>query len=166
MSQSRANIRTVNGARRNPLLHSRYIRIQNRAAAVLDACEEFGEGYTIDLVAHLHKLSISQIEIDLYGQPDVIERRFGFKSSIKLERALKQCQKELKKGENPALIAVANHVPFVVLRSLQNNENIKDVATKFLEEMKRKKNSSDKENGSEKPGKAIEVKYILCITDY
>ena len=116
MSRSRPNIRTVNGAGRNPLLNSRYIRVQNRAAAVLDACEEFGEGYTIDLVAHLHRISVSQIETDLYGEPNVIERRFGFKSTIKLERALNQCQKELKKGENSALIAVANHVPFVVLR--------------------------------------------------
>ena len=165
MSRSQPNIPTVNGARRNPLLTSRYIRVQNRAAAVLDACEEFGEGYTIDLVAHLHRISVGQIETDLYGEPNVIERRFGFKSTIKLERALKQCQKELKKGESPALIAVANNGPFVVLRSLQNNGNIKEVASTFLNEMKRKKNLSENENSVEKPSKTIEVKDIFHVTD-
>ena len=90
MSRSRPNIRTVYGAGRNPLLNLRYIRVQNRAAAVLDACEEFGEGYTIDLVAHLHRISVSQIETHLYGEPNVIERRFVFKSTIKLERVEKE----------------------------------------------------------------------------
>ena len=47
-----SNIRTVNGARRNPHLDPRYVRVQNRAAAVLDAWNEYGEAYTIDIIAH------------------------------------------------------------------------------------------------------------------
>lgn len=152
---SRPNIRTTNGARRNPHLDTRYIRDQNRAAAVLDAWEEYGEGLSIDVIAHLHRISISQIEKDLHGELADIERRFEFKSTIRLERALKKCQKELKKGVEPALIAVANHVPFALLKSLQSNGNTKELANTFLNDMKRKKLTSEKENSVNRPGASI-----------
>lgn len=34
------------------LIHVIYVRVQNRAAAVLDAWNEYGEAYTIDVIAH------------------------------------------------------------------------------------------------------------------
>jgi hypothetical protein len=154
----RPNIRTVNGARKNPQLDPRYSRVQNRAAAVLDAWDEHGEVHAVDLIAHLHRIPISQIEKDLYGEPTDIQRRFGFKSTIRLERALKKCEKELKKGAQPALIAVANHVPYTLLRFLQDNGNIKELASTFLNDMKRKMLTSEKENSAHRPNEPIEVK--------
>jgi hypothetical protein len=163
---NRTNIRTVNGARRNPLLDPRYIRVQNRAAAVLDAWVEHGEVHAVDLIAHLHRIPISQIEKDLYSEPADIKQRFGFQSTIKLERALKQCRKELNKGENPALIAVANHVPFTLLRSLENNGNIKEMASTFLNDMKQKLLIAEKENSVHCLGESIEVIDIFYIPDF
>ena len=59
------NIRTVNGARHNGQVDFRYQRVQNRATAVLDACEEFGESLDIDIVARLHRLDVNQIRKDI-----------------------------------------------------------------------------------------------------
>ena len=162
---SRRRIRTTNGARKNPHLDAKYIRIQNRAAAIIDAWEEYGEALPIDTIAHLHRLSTGQIEQDLFGEPADIERRFGFKSTVKLERALKECQKELKKGVEPALVAVANHVPFALLRSLQNNGNIKELAKTFLGDMKQKRLTFDKENSFNRRNASIEVRATLYIND-
>ena len=44
------NIRTGNGAKHNGQVDFRYQRVQNRATAVSDACEEFGESLDIDIV--------------------------------------------------------------------------------------------------------------------
>ena len=136
---NRLNIRTVNGARHNGLLEPRYIKIQNRAAAVLDALDEDDE--SLELIAHLHRLSIEQIKKDLYGEPSEIKKRFGIRSSNKLERTLKTCLKEIKKGVHNALVAVAYHVPYTLLCSVENNNNnIKEAATKFLLDIRKKPN--------------------------
>lgn len=50
-----------------------------------------------------------------------------------MERALKRYQKELKEGEEPALIAIANHVPFILLKSLSKNGTIKELDNTFFE---------------------------------
>ena len=124
--------------------------------------------HAIELIAHLHRLPISQIEKDLNGEPADIQRRFGFRSTIKLERALKQCRKELNKGENPALVAVANHVPYSLLRSLENNADIKEIATRFLNAMKQKLLIAGKENSEHRLGEGefIEVIDIFYIGDF
>ena len=82
------NIRTVNGARRNGHLHHRYRRIQNRAAAVLDASNEYGKTIQIDGITHMHRNSINQINKDMFGEPFDIKNKFGLKSTAKLERCL------------------------------------------------------------------------------
>lgn len=161
----RLNIRTVNGARSNPHLDSRYVRAQNRAAAVLDAWNEFGEALPIDLVAHLHRIGTDQIEKDLHGQPADIQRRFGFRSTVKLERVLQKCQKELSNGEDAALVAVANHVPFMLLRSLHNNGNVKEVARMFLNDMNKRLLMTEKENNVHLLDKSIGVTDIFNVTD-
>ena len=38
---SRVNIRTINGIKHNPTLHSKFLRAQNRAAVVFDAWDIF-----------------------------------------------------------------------------------------------------------------------------
>lgn len=73
---TRINIRTVNGEN-SPGLNSRYARVQNRAAAVIDFSKECGIGLPIDLVAHLHRISVKQIEADFYGNLLEIKRRYG-----------------------------------------------------------------------------------------
>ena len=96
----RVNIRTVNGAKHNGHLDPRYSRVQNRAAAVLDAWDEFGESMPLDVVAHMHRISSEQIKKDLFGEPSDIKKRFGIRSSAKLEYTLKKCLKELNRGIN------------------------------------------------------------------
>jgi hypothetical protein len=55
---SRINICTINGAKHNDHLDFRYQRVQNRASALLDAWSEYGESMTIDLLTHLHHISV------------------------------------------------------------------------------------------------------------
>lgn len=94
----RVNIRTINAAKHNGYLPRRYQRVQNRASVVLDAYEEFGiKSFTIDVVAHMHRLSVQQIEKDLYGDLKDLQKRFGTKSLIKLQRTVEKCIKEIKK---------------------------------------------------------------------
>lgn len=144
---SRRNIRTVNGAKHNPHVDHRYARVQNRAAAVIDASEEFGIGFPIDLVAHLHKISEKQLKQDIYGDPIDIQKQYGKKSTLKLERVLQQCLEEIDGGENCALVAVANRIPFVLLRSLEKTRQVHETAKKFLKEMREKLlNDNEKEN--------------------
>lgn len=157
---SRLNIRNVTGAKHSGHLERRYTRIQNRAAAVLDACNDFGEGLTIDVVAHMHRISINQIEKDLFGEPSDIKRRFGIKSTAKLERTLKQCLKELNKGVNEGLVAVAYHVPFMLLRSLQENLNVKEVAAAFLNDIENKLDVVDREKTAKRIDDSIKVSYL------
>ncbi|CAF3233970.1 unnamed protein product [Rotaria socialis] len=118
---NRFNIRTVNGSRHNGLLEHRYIKIQNRAAAALGALDEDGE--SLELIAHLHRLSIEQIKKDLYGEPSDIKNGFDIRSSNKLEETLKTCLKEINKRVNNALVAVVYHVPYTLLCSVENNNN-------------------------------------------
>ena len=82
-----------------------------------------------------------------------------------MERALKRYQKELKEGEESALIAIANHVPFILLKSLSKNGTIKELANTFLNDMKQKKVTSEKENNINRQERSIEVKSIFHITD-
>lgn len=133
------NIRTINGSRHNGHLEHRYIKIQNRASALLDASDEDDE--YLELIAHLHRLSIEQIKRDLYGELSEIKKRFGIRSSNKLEETLKTCLKEISKGVNIALVAVAYHVPYKLLCSVENNNNnVKEAATKFLIDIRKKRN--------------------------
>ncbi|CAF0872979.1 unnamed protein product [Rotaria sordida] len=134
----RLNIRTINGSIHNGHLEHRYRKIQNRAAAAIDAFNEDGE--SLELVAHLHRISIDQIQKDLYGEPSEIKKRFGIQSTVKLEKTLKTCLKEINKGVNKALVAVAYHVPYTLICSLENNNNIREAATKFLIDIRKKLN--------------------------
>ena len=160
----RPNIRMVTGTRQY-YFDQRYVRIQNRAAAVLDACDDLGMSHSIELVAHLHHLQISQIEKDLHGEPADVKRRFGFRSTVKLEQALKRCRKELKNGENQALVAVANHIPFNLLRSLEDNGDIKKIASTFLKDMREKLLISEKENSERRQDKSNKVIGVFHMTD-
>jgi hypothetical protein len=128
----RINIRTLNGNKHNPLLPPKFQRIQNRASAVWDAWEEHGSGISLEMVAHLHKISLEQIHVDTYGNPVDIDKRFGIEDSAKLECALKICLKEIQSGIDSPLVAVANHVPFCLIRQLEDVGNIKIVANDFL----------------------------------
>jgi hypothetical protein len=139
------NIRTHNGAKHNPHLSSHHRRVQNRAAAVLDAWDEFGESNPIDVVAHMHRLSVIRIKKDLYGDPANIKKIFGTKSSSKLEHALKKCIKEMDEGVNSALVAVAHNIPFMLIRKIQNNQNVKQVATQFLRDIINRSNENEQE---------------------
>lgn len=129
---SRINVRTINGAKHNGHLDSHHRRVQNRAAAVLDAWDEYGESLTTDVIAHLHRITVEQIKKDLYGDPTEIKKRFGSRSSIKLENVLKKCIKEIDEGVNPALTAVAHNIPFKLIRDIQNNPDIEQVLKEFF----------------------------------
>ena len=59
---TRLNIRTINGAKHNGHLEYRFRRIQNRAAAVLDAYDDSAEPEALDLIAHLHRLPVDVIK--------------------------------------------------------------------------------------------------------
>ncbi|CAF2647245.1 unnamed protein product [Rotaria sp. Silwood2] len=82
------NIRTVSGNKLNPLLPSKFQRVQNRAAAIWDAWNEDGRGLALELVAHLHRISAERIYCDIYGNSSDVDKRFGIEDSTKLERTL------------------------------------------------------------------------------
>ncbi|CAF4164381.1 unnamed protein product [Rotaria sp. Silwood2] len=126
------NIRTVNGAEHNGQLPTRYQRIQNRAAAVLDAWDEFGESLPIDLIAHMHHINADQIRKDLKGDQIDFKKRFGAKSSTKFEHVLKRCMNEIEEGVDSALAAVAHNIPFMLVRDIQNGKNLKQVTADFF----------------------------------
>ena len=126
------NIRTVNGAKHNGHLQPHHQRIQNRAAAVLDAWDEFGETLPIDVVAHLHRIQVDQIKKDLYGDAIEFKNRFGTKSSLKFDRALERCMKEIEEGVNSSLAAVAHRIPFMLIRDIQKSRDGKQVANDYF----------------------------------
>lgn len=138
---NRFNIRTINGTRHNGKLPRRYQLVQNRASAVLDASDEFGQASTIEVVAHLHWLSVEQILKDLHGDPVEIKRRFGAKSTLKLNQTLKRCVKEIDEGIPEPLVAVANHIPLTLLRSFRSSRNKIEVIERFLREINEKLNT-------------------------
>ena len=154
------NIRTVNGARRNGHLQHRYRRIQNRAAAVLDASNEYGETIPIDVIAHMHRISINQINKDMFGEPFDIKNKFGLKSTAKLERCLRKCLKQLNTGINRALVAVSNNVPFMLLHMLEDNPNVNEVATAFLADINEKLNNMERDKNSKRIEDAVEVRHV------
>ncbi|CAF2835924.1 unnamed protein product [Rotaria sp. Silwood2] len=82
------NIRTVSGNKHNPLLPSKFQRVQNRAAAIWDAWNEDGRGLALEFVPHLHRVSAERIYYDIYGNPSNVDKRFGIEDSTKLKRTL------------------------------------------------------------------------------
>ncbi|CAF2648239.1 unnamed protein product [Rotaria sp. Silwood2] len=160
---NRSNIRTVNGAKHNGHLEHRYKHVQNRAAAVIDAWNELEDEESIDLIAHLHRISIDQIKNDLLGEPLDIKRRFGIASTDKLEQTLRKCLKEINEGVNHALVAVANHVPFRLLCSVQNNGNIREIATIFLSDVRKKFKKIDSETTAVHTDKPVEKSTTLKL---
>ncbi|CAF2058737.1 unnamed protein product, partial [Rotaria magnacalcarata] len=129
---SRKNIRTVNGARHNGQLEFQYQKIQNRAAAILDACEEFGESLSIDLISILHHISVDQIRKDLYGDSIDFKKRFGTKSKVKFQTVIKDCMKKIAGGISPALVSVANHIPFTLIRAIENSQDEDQVIAEYF----------------------------------
>ncbi|CAF0902184.1 unnamed protein product [Adineta steineri] len=131
----RMNIRTIHSATHNSHLHLHDQQVQNRAAALLAACEEvedLNQFSNIRVLAHLHSISVEQVKNDLYGDRIEIKKRFGIKSSLNLEKALEKCMQEINEGVNPALAAVVHGVPFKLIRDVENNPNIKEVMNGFL----------------------------------
>ncbi|CAF1121175.1 unnamed protein product [Rotaria sordida] len=114
------------------LHHCHHQRIQNRAAAVLDAWDEFGESLPTDLVAHMHRISVDHINKDLHGDRIDFKKRFGTKSSMKFERVLTECMKEIEEGIDAALVAVSHNIPFMLICDIQNSQNPNQVATNFF----------------------------------
>ena len=129
----RANVRTINGNKHNTSLAPKFQRVQNRAAAILDAWNPFGESHSLELIAHLHSLKVEQIRRDLYGDPCEIEKRFGTDNTDKIERVLYTCLKELDENVHPTLVAIANHVPFTVIHILEDSRDVEQVAAEFLD---------------------------------
>ena len=132
---SRINIRTKKGARCNRHLSHQHQQVQNRASAIIDAWDEFGESMEIDSVAHIHRISTNQIKKDMYGDPIDFKKRFGNESSLLLEKTLKICVKEINKGINPALVAVIHNIPFLLIRSIEKDSDIKQRAAEFFCDM-------------------------------
>ncbi|CAF4499515.1 unnamed protein product, partial [Rotaria sp. Silwood2] len=128
---SSVNIRTINGAKHNGHLPAHLQRVQNRAAAVLDAWIAIDESCSFDIVAHLHRISIDQIEKDLYGDITDLRKRFG-KSLKKFQGAIQQCVTEIEGGINPALVAVAHHIPFSLLHDIQNTKDVQQSINNFF----------------------------------
>ena len=164
---SSLNIRTVNGAKHNGYLHVRHQRIQNRAAAILDVWEEHGEALSIDLIAHLHRISVEQIKKDLFGDPTEIKQRFSGGSSIKLESLLEKCMKEINEGINPALSAVAHSIPFKLLKDAQKHQDIKRVVTEFLQNLdESSENDQDDDVDAEAGTKSINVRQFKFTRNF
>ncbi|CAF4426383.1 unnamed protein product [Rotaria sp. Silwood2] len=109
------NIRTVSGNKHNPLLPSKFQRVQNRAAAIWDAWNEDGRGLALEFVPHLHRVSAERIYYDIYGNPSNVDKRFGIEDSTKLKRTLNVCVKEIEQEIDSSLVAVANNVPFYLI---------------------------------------------------
>lgn len=101
----------------------------------MDAWDGYGAGMPIEVVAHMHRISIKQIEQDMYGNPLDIDKRFGTSGSTELQSVLHICFKELKKGFDPALVAVGNNVPFCLINQLDDVGDIKWIADKFILDM-------------------------------
>ncbi|CAF2978282.1 unnamed protein product [Rotaria sp. Silwood2] len=77
-------------------------------------------------------MNVDQIRKDLYGDQIDMKKRFGTMSLVKLERLLKYCMKKIEEGVDLALVAVAHSIPFVLVRDIQNSEDLKQVAIVFL----------------------------------
>lgn len=72
---------------------------------------------------------------DIYGDPQRISKCFGTKCSTKLERTVQTCLKEIRKGFNSALVAVAYHVPFRLLTEIEGEgeENMHKAVKAYLQ---------------------------------
>jgi hypothetical protein len=165
----RANIRTINGLPHNGSLPTRYRRVQNRAAAVLDAWIDIEAGCPSDdlsLTGHLHRLSCDTIRADLYGDPVKIKKQFGFKSTEKLEKTLRRCANELAGGTQEALVALANHVPFTLLRSFQTSKNEKELATTFLRDMQEQFDSRTRDTSNNRTDSTSTVRLMLPLMNF
>lgn len=166
---ARLNIRTINGAKHNGALPDRYKRVQNRAAAVIDAyiammtfdddndnnddddnksnkVQQNLNNYNdleitddkveeLKLVAHLHGLSLDTIKKDLFGDHIDIVKRFGTRSSEKIKKVIKLCLKEIVSGINAALVSVAYHIPYVLLKSMEEHDDINKAVMNFLHQV-------------------------------
>ena len=146
----RANIRTVTGNKHNADLAPKFRRVQNRAAAVLDPWDEYGETYPLNVVAHLHSLTVDQIHRDIYGDPREIDKRFGTNKSDKIECVLNTCVKELDQNVHPTLVAVANHIPFIIIRLLQEDRDVKRVANEFVRDISKKLTETQQKDDQER----------------
>jgi hypothetical protein len=143
----RINIRAINGQKHNGHLETRFQRVQNRASAVLDAYDESEQCVEIDLVAHLHRIPIKQIEQDIHGHHEDFVKRYGTVSSKKFHQAITKCLAEINDGVHPALASVSYHVPYKIIHNLEENSNIEEITNSFFNEMMK----LDKHNREKNP---------------
>ena len=54
------------------------------------------------------------------------------------------CSKKIKRGENVVVAAIANHIPYVLLRDFEENNGVRQITMKFFNDMRKK---LDKLNG-------------------
>ncbi|CAF3006289.1 unnamed protein product [Rotaria sp. Silwood2] len=113
----RINIRTMNGKKHDPFLPTKFQRVRNRVAAILNAWTENRDSFSVDLVAHLHRVSAKQIHNEIYRHPSDFDEYFGIEDSTKSECTLEIYLKEIEQGIDSSLVVVANHVPFCLIPS-------------------------------------------------
>jgi hypothetical protein len=157
---NKVNVRALNGIRCKGDLSLRYKRLENRAAAVLDAwIQNEDEPSSFDIIAHLHQVSMSRINADFYGDLSELQKKFGKKPTVKLEKALQRCRRDMKKGVHEALAALANGVPFVLLKSFDNGGDAKPVIEAFLNTIIEKTKISEKESTTLTPDEPSSVRF-------
>ena len=67
--------------------------------------------------------------------------------------------KQLNTDVNRALVAVSN-VPFMLLRVLEDNPNVNEVATALLADINEKLNTMERDKNSKRIEDAVEVRHV------
>jgi hypothetical protein len=138
MPINRVNVRTINGAKNNGALPPKFRRVQNRAAAVLDAWDDLG--YDIDTLVHLHRLSKETIRADMFGDPENMCKQFDLTKTDGIAKVLTTVLSEIDKGFDPALVSVANNIPYSVVVNLldDRDHDVEEAASNFAKDMTKK----------------------------
>ena len=125
------NICTINGTKHTEFLQYRYRRVQNRAATVLNIDGSDHSLESLDLITHLRHIPIDLIHKDFYSDSFDIKCRYGIHSTLKLEKTFGACSKEIRRGQNVALVAVENHIPSLLLRDFKENNAVRQITAIF-----------------------------------
>ncbi|CAF4419840.1 unnamed protein product, partial [Rotaria magnacalcarata] len=68
----------------------------------------------------------------LYGDSIDFKKRFGTKSKVKFQTVIKDCMKKIAGGISPALVCVANHIPFTLIRAIENSQDEDQVIAEYF----------------------------------
>ncbi|CAF3254357.1 unnamed protein product [Rotaria socialis] len=69
------------------------------------------------------RVCVHQIRKDLYGDLIDFKKRFDTTSKVKFQTVIKNCMKQIAGGISAALVSIANHIPFTLIRAIENSQD-------------------------------------------